>query len=129
MKKIIDNDTGEIVEIEEDNDLVERKLYEIGAIDDETIKFLNHYQEVQEEYDNFRFILEKAMRENNISKWQTDKFTVSIPVDKDTGELKTENTTVKFDVDRFKKDHKDLYEQYQKLATSKVGMRITFRKD
>ena len=128
MKEIIDNKTGEIILVEEENELVEKKLYEVGAIDDDTFKFLNHYKEVVDEYDNFRFLLEQAMREHNISQWKTDLFTASIPVDKETNQLKKENVVVKFDEARFKKENKELWEKYQKLQRSKVGLQIRFKK-
>ena len=128
MKKIVD-ENGEIVEVPEANEIAERKLFELGVIDDETFRFLKSYREMCEEYDNFRFVLEKAMRENNIAKWQTEDFTASIPVDKNTGELKTENVRVAFDEERFKQEHPDLWEAYRKLVTTKVSLRINFKKE
>ena len=61
MKRIIDDETGEILEVEDKNELAQKKLYEVGAIDERTNDFLNDYIEMQEQYEIFKEKLQEAM--------------------------------------------------------------------
>lgn len=128
MKQII-NEDGEIVDTLEENELVEKKLFELGIINNEILQRVDEVYEQLDWLNYFKFSLEKAMRENNISQWKTDSFTASIPVDKETGELKTENINVGFDEERFKKENPELYNKYQMLKKRKVGLIFRRRKD
>lgn len=118
MKQIINNETGEIIEVEEDNELVEKKLYEVGAIDKNTFDFLEQYQTVVEQYEIFKYKLMLAMKENNIKSWKNDYFTAT---------YKEEGTRKSVDIDRLKKD--GLYDNYLKLSTTKESLMIKFRKE
>ena len=82
MKHIIDEATGEIVEVEEANDIAEKILYEVGAIGDDTAEFIEKYLAVKEQFEMFEHVLKKAMIENNIKTWKNDYFTVSMRVHK-----------------------------------------------
>lgn len=117
MKSIIDNETGEIIEVETENEIAERKLYEVGAIDKETYEMLENYKYYQEQYETFKYTLEKAMRENGIKKWDNDYFTATV---------KEDSTQKRVDVDRLKED--GLYDNYLKLVYSKGGLQIRFKK-
>lgn len=118
MKTIIKDDTGEVIEVEEDNEIVTRKLYEVGAIDEYTMQFLTEFKEMEERYKYFRMMLEKAMIKNGIKSWKTDDFVATI----------TDETTKKqVDIDRLKKD--DLYHKYLELIPIKKHLTIKFRKE
>ena len=117
MKKIIDNDTGEIIEVPEKNEVVEKKLFELGAIDEETYEFLEKFQTIQEQFEIFKYKLQKAMAEHNIKSWKNDYFTAT---------FKPETYTKRVDVERLKED--GLYEKYLKLSPVKESLQIRFKK-
>lgn len=117
MKQIIDNETGEIVEVEESNEIAERKLYEVGAIDKETFEMLESFRYYNEQYELFKYQLEKAMKENNIKSWKNDYFTATI---------KEDAIQKRVDTDRLKED--GLYDKYLKLVSVKGGLSIKFKK-
>lgn len=116
MKKIIDSDTGEILDVEEENELVEKKLFEVGAIDEYTMDFIEQYLTIVEKYEMFKHILYQAMKENNIKTWKNDYFTASI---------KDESIQKRVDNDRLKAD--GLYEKYLKLVPVKESLQIKMK--
>lgn len=118
MKNIIDHETGEIVQIEEDNEIAERKLREVGAITENTADFIEQYLAIKEQYEMFRYVLEKAMTENGIKSWNNDQFVASI---------KEETTRFSFDLNAFKKDYPDIYNKYQQISTVKPSLSIRFK--
>lgn len=118
MKKIIDNETGEVIEVEESNDLVERKLFEVGAIDEATFDFLEQYLTIQEQYEIFRYKLEEAFKKNNIKKWENNYFIVN---------FQEESTQKRVDTDRLKED--GIYDKYLKLVPVKERITIKFKKE
>lgn len=118
MKQIIDNETGEVIDVEEANEIAERKLYEVGAIDEATFDFLEQYQTYQEQYEIFKYKLMIAMKENGIKSWKNDYFTVS---------YKEESVQKRLDNERLKDD--GLYDKYLKLVPVKESLMIKFRKD
>lgn len=117
MKQIIDNETGEVIEVEESNELIEKKLYEVGAIDEKTIDFLSEYFEMQERYEIFREVLQDAMKKNNIKKWDNKYFTAV---------LKDESVQKRLDTERLKED--GIYDKYLKLVNVKPSLMIKVRK-
>lgn len=118
MKQIINNETGEIEEVLEKNELAEQKLYEIGAIDKETFDFLEEYLTYEDRYKTFKYKLEKAMKENGIKSWKNDYFTATI---------KDESIQKRVDTDRLKED--GLYDKYLKLVSVKGGLQIKFKEN
>lgn len=116
MKKIIDTDTGEILDVEEENELVEKKLFEVGAIDEYTMDFIEQYLTIVEKYEMFKHVLYQAMKENNIKTWKNDYFTASI---------KDESIQKRVDNDRLKAD--GLYEKYLKLVPVKESLQIKMK--
>ena len=117
MKTIIDEETGEIVEVEEQNEIATRIMNEVGLLDKETYEILDSFLYYKEQYEMFRYKLEKAMDENNIKKWENDYFTAT---------MKNDSLQKRVDVDRLKED--GLYEKYLKLVPSKGGLQIKFKK-
>lgn len=116
MKKIIDTDTGEIVEVEEENELIEKMLYEVGAIDEQTNDFIEQYLTIVEKFEMFKHVLYGAMKEHNIKTWKNDYFTATI---------KDESIQKRVDNDRLKAD--GLYEKYLKLVPVKESLQIKMK--
>ena len=116
MKKIIDTDTGEIVEVEEENELIEKMLYEVGAIDEQTNDFIEQYLTIVEKFEMFKHVLYQAMKEHNIKTWKNDYFTATI---------KDESIQKRVDNDRLKAD--GLYEKYLKLVPVKESLQIKMK--
>lgn len=117
MKTIV-NENGEVLEVEETNEIAERKLYEVGAIDKNTFDFINDYIEVSERYEIFKEKLLKAMKDNGIKSWKNDYFTATV---------KEESIQKRVDTDRLKED--GLYESYLKLVPTKESLQIRFKKE
>ena len=115
MKTIID-ENGEIVEVQDANEIAEAKLFEAGAIDKNTYDFLEEYLTYQERYETFKFILEKAMRENGIKTWKNDYFTATVKDD-----------SIQTRVDTNKLKESGLYEKYSKSVPVKGGLQIRFK--
>lgn len=116
MKQIVDELTGEILEVEDSNELVEKKLYEVGAIDEHFYEFMEQYLTINELYEIFRFNLTKAMKENNIKSWKNDYFTAT---------LKEESIQKRVDTERLKEA--GLYEKFLKLVPVKESLMIKFK--
>lgn len=115
MKTIIDENTGEVLETENENEIAERKLYEVGAIDEETYDFLVMFKANEDRYKRVRYAILKAMSENNIKKWIADDFTI---IYKSGGKRKT------IDIEKLKKD--GLYDRYVKEVDYKESIDIRF---
>ena len=128
--------TGEVIQVEDPNQVAERKLTEVGAIDSNTFNFLNDYREMCERYDIFRNSLKTAMEENFIKKWETNEVSFSVT---------PEGTRQAFDTDRAKNmklsdflsilinmDKADLerisvYDYFQKLSYTKSKLNVRFK--
>ena len=115
-KRYTVNENGEVISNREQNELVTRKLMELGAIDEETYEELEMYQYYKERYETIRYVLEKAMRENGIKKWDNDYF---IAVCKD------ETTQMRVDTQKLKDE--GIYEQYVKPVKVKASLEIKFK--
>lgn len=63
--------------------------------------------------------LRSLMEEHGIKKWENDDFTATISA---------ASTSTSFDSTAFKKDHKDLYDQYLKTSEKKGSFRVTLKK-
>lgn len=117
MKRIIDDETGEILEVEDKNELAQRKLYEVGAIDERTNDFLNDYFEMQEQYEIFKEKLQEAMIKNNIKSWKNKYFTAT---------LKDSQIKKVIDTERLKED--GIYDKYLRLTEAKASVSIRRKK-
>lgn len=117
MKQIIDRETGEIIEVEESNEIAERKLVEVGAITQDTYEMLAQFKYYQDQYETFKYQLEKAMRENGIKKWDNDYFIATIRED---------SMQKRVDTERMKDE--GVYEDYLKLVPVKGGLTVKFKK-
>lgn len=118
VKQIFDADTGEVIEVQDTNELVEQKLYEVGAIDEQTSDFLNDYFEMVERYEIFKEKLQEAMIRNGIKKWENDYFIATI---------RDESVQKRVDTERLKND--GIYEKYLKLVNVKPSLAIRTRKE
>lgn len=117
MKTIIDNETGEVIEVEEQNEIATRLFTDLGVIDKETYEILDSYLYYKEQLETFRYKLEKAMKEHDIKKWDNDYFTA---IDR------ADSVQKRVDVDKLKED--GIYEKYIKLVPIKGGLQIKFKK-
>ena len=115
-KRYTVNEYGEVIDNREQNELVTRKLMELGAIDEETYEELEMYQYYKERYETIRYVLEKAMREHGIKKWDNDYF---IAICKDA--------TVSTRVDTAKLKEDGLYDKYTKPVPVKESLEIKFK--
>ena len=116
MKQIIDPDTGEIREVETENEIAERTLTEVKAIDEETYEMLATYQYYKEQFETFKFVLEKAMRENGIKSWKNDYFTAT---------CKGNSTQTRVNTEKMKAD--GIYHKYLKVVPVKPYLEIKFK--
>lgn len=117
MKQIIDEATGEIIEVETENELIEKKMFEVGAFDKETYEILDQYLYYQDQYELFKFKLKKAMEDNGIKKWDNDYFVASV---------REESLQKRVDTERLKAD--GVYDKYCKLVPVKSSLTIKFKK-
>ena len=115
MKTIVD-ENGEIVEVQDENEIAEQKLMEVGAIDKNTNELLEQFLFYEDQYKTFKFKLEQAMRENGIKKWDNDYFVATI---------KADSIQNRVDTDKLKAD--GLYNEYTKLINVKGGLQIRFK--
>ena len=118
MEYRVNEETGEVEENQADmrNDLIEKKMFEVGAIDKETFEMISMYLYYEQQIDLLKYKLQKAMEENGIKKWDNDYFTATL----------TEETLRK-SVDTQKLKDDGLYEKYLKLSHIKAGIRIKFK--
>lgn len=116
MKQIIDSETGEIIEVEEQNEIATRKLTELGLVNDAVYEMIQNHLYYEEQFKTFKYKLEQAMRENDIKSWKTDEFSVTVTDDK---------IQKRVDADRLKED--GLYDKYLKLVNVKGGIQIRFK--
>ena len=117
LKTIVDAVTGELIEVEESNELIEKKLYEVQAIDQETFEMLAMFQYYEDQYELFKYKLKQAFKENGIKKWETEQFTAT---------FKDEQLQFRVDTDRLKED--GLYDKYLKAVPVKESLQIRFKK-
>ena len=116
MKLIINNETGEVEEVEEKNELVEKKLEELGVFKNYTFDDLEHYLTEKERFETFKYVLEKAMEENDIKTWKNEYFTAT---------RKDDSIQKRVDTERLKED--GIYDKYLKLVSVKGGLQIKFK--
>ena len=117
MKQIIDNETGEIIEVKDDNEQTTELLTNAGVLDKEVYEIIDSMLYYQDQFEIFRGKLEDAMRENGIKKWDNDYFTATV---------KEDYLQKRVDTERLKKD--GLYENYLKLVPTKGSLSIKFKK-
>ena len=117
MKQIIDNDTGEVIEVEETFDLVEKELNEVGVNYEEyfdkqiQLKTLKEQMEIWEQ--KHRDSIQKIFEKYNIKSLKTEYGTISYVED---------SIQKRVDNDRLKQD--GLYERYLKLVPVKAHLMI-----
>lgn len=75
---IVDVVTGEVVERENKNQVIEKKLAEVGAISENTFEILESYRYYEEQFKTIKYVLKKAMTENGIDKWDNNLFVTYI---------------------------------------------------
>ena len=116
MKQIIDNETGEIIEVEEANEIATRKLTELGVLNDAVYEMIQKHLYYEDQFKTFKYKLEQAMRDNNIKSWKTDEWSATV---------KDDSIQKRVDTERLKED--GLYDKYLKLVSVKGGLQIKFK--
>ena len=117
MKTIVDRETGEIIEVEETDGLIEKVLTDEGIITESTNDFLSDFFEMQERYEIFKEALMEAMNKYSIKKWSNKYFTATV---------KDETVQKRVDVERMKED--GIYPNYVKFVTVKPSLSIRRKK-
>lgn len=122
MKQIIDNDTGEVIEVEESNELMVRELYELGTD-------LEAYDELEEQalYIQEQLELWKYQNRENIKNVLKKHNQKNIKTSSRTYTIIEEGIRKSIDTERLKAD--GIYDNYVKLTPTKESLRITRRKD
>lgn len=117
MKQIIDNDTGEVIEVEETYEIVQRELNEVGVDYEEyfekqiQFKALKEQMEIWEQKN--RDVIQKIFEKHNIKSLKTEEGTISYI---------EEGIQKRVDTERLKQD--GLYEMYLKLVPTKAHLMI-----
>ena len=117
MKQIIDNDTGEVIEVEETYEIVQRELNEVGVDYEEyfekqiQFKALKEQMEIWEQKN--RDVIQKIFEKHNIKSLKTEEGTISYIGD---------GIQKRVDTERLKQD--GLYEMYLKLVPTKAHLMI-----
>ena len=117
MKQIVDNETGEIIEVKDDNEQTTELLTNAGVLDKEVYEIIDSMLYYQDQFEIIKGKLEDAMRENGIKKWDNDYFTATV---------KEDYLQKRVDTERLKKD--GLYKKYLKLVPTKGSLSIKFKK-
>lgn len=138
MAEFIDAVTGEIIEREDPNAIITKRLYELGVVTDQTFELFRHQRDVNEQADMARYAIKKGMIENGFKKWSNNLFSCSIT---------PEGTRTVFDTDRAKDmtlmDFRNLlmmlsddflketsvYDYFQKVSYVKDKLNIRFKED
>lgn len=122
MKTIIDQDTGELIEVEETNELMVRELYELGTD-------LEKYDELEEQalYIQEQLEIWKYKNRENIKSVLKKHNQKSIKTPSRNYTIIDEGIRKSVDTERLKAD--GIYEKYLKLTPTKETLRITRRKD
>lgn len=122
MKTIIDQNTGEVIEVEETNELMVRELYELGTD-------LEKYDELEEQalYIQEQLEIWKYQNRENIKNVLKKHNQKNIKTSSRTYTIIDEGIRKSVDTDRLKED--GIYEKYIKLTPTKESLRITRRKD
>lgn len=116
MKTIIDSETGELIEVEDQNEIAERKMEETGLLTKEMYEIVASYLYYKDQVETFRYQLQKTMQENDVKKWDNDLFQ-AVRV--------AEHIEKRVDVERLKAD--GLYEKYIKLIPVKEKLNLKFK--
>lgn len=120
MKQIIDNDTGEVIEVEETYDIVQRELNEVGVnyeeYFDKQIQFKALKEQMEMWEQNNRDNIQKIFEKHHIKSLKTEYGSISyVP----------EGIQKRVDNDRLKED--GLYEKYLKVIPTKAHLIIKAR--
>lgn len=119
MKTII-NENGEIVDIEDKNEIVLRQLQEVGTFIEEYEQMLDQLDYLKEQIETWdishRDIIMNVLKRNNKKSLKTGSRTYTyVP----------ETVKKSLDIERLKED--GVYDNYLKLSRTKESLRITRR--
>lgn len=118
MKTIVDNETGELIEVEEKNELVEKEL--MPLITDDFIEKLVELDYLKEQIETYQFSIKEKIKDvfkkYGVKSCETDFLTISyVP----------EFMKKSIDSERLKDD--GLYEKYIKFTPVKESIRFSLK--
>ena len=117
MKTIIDSETGEILEVEETYEIVQRELNEVGVNYEEYFDKLIQYKALKEQMEiwehKHRQPIQEIFEKHNIKSLSTEYGSIS---------LIEESVQKRVDTERLKQDGQ--YEKYLKLVPVKAHLMI-----
>ena len=117
MKTIIDQNTGEIIEVEETYEIVQRELNEVGVNYEEYFDKLIQYKALKEQMEIWEYKhrqpIQEIFEKHNIKSLSTERGSIS---------LIKEGVQKRVDTERLKEDGQ--YEKYLKLVPVKTHLMI-----
>lgn len=139
----VDEVTGEVVEKEDANAVATRVLTEQGIVTQAMYDLIENYLTAKEQYETFKFVLHKAMKENSIKSWKNDVFSSTIKDEAIQTRVDTkalEDTTLERFIDKVKTRMLDMTEEerrnylnkpmkdfFQVLVPVKESLQIRFK--
>lgn len=122
MKTIIDENTGELIEVQEDNELVVKELEEKGIITDDFLEKLEQLAYFKQQVEMFeaknREVIKEVFKKYGVKSCKSEYLTISF-ID--------EHMQQRVDTDALRKD--GLYEKYSKFSVVKESIRIKLKGD
>ena len=122
MKTIIDQETGELIEVQEDNELVVKELEDLGIITDDYLNKLEQLAYFKQQVEMFetknREVIKEVFKKYGVKSCKSDYLTISFI---------EEHMQQRVDTDALKKD--GLYDKYSKFSVVKESIRIKLKGD
>lgn len=120
MKTIIDEETGELIEVEDKNDLVAKEMNEL--ITDDFIDKLVQFEYLEQQIEMFktehREQIKEIFKKYGIKSFKNDYISITYVAD---------GMQKRVDTDRLKQE--GLYEKYLKLFPTKESIRVQLKGD
>lgn len=120
MKTIIDNETGELIEVEETNELVVKELEDMGIITTDYLDKLEQFAYLKQQIEMIEYknkeLIKEVFKKHNVKSCKSDYINISyIP----------EHMQQRVDVEKLKQD--GLYDKYTKFGVVKESIRIKLK--
>ena len=126
----IDRFRSDLARLKENPLLTEQDFLptELATLSNRVLEFENRlaeYKTIEQQYKDMKQQLFEMMEKYDVKSWRTVNNVLITRVD---GTEPTVETVVEFDVDRFKEDHTDIYNDYCKTVEKKKSKRAGFVK-
>lgn len=120
MKTIIDEQTGELIEVEETNELVVKELEDLGIITNDYLDKLEQFAHLKDCIETYEFQQKEKIKEvfkkYGVKTCKSDYITISYI---------EEHMAKRIDVERLKAD--GLYDKYVKFSPTKESIRVSLK--